>query len=97
MEHATRNFHAHGGNEWVIGGKLTFLPGATVEGAEGLFDLPKGAEAQLPFMADSTATSVAALREDYNALLAALRTAGLMAANVPIDGDSEQTESDGGE
>ena len=97
MEHATRNFHAHGGNEWVVGGKLTFLPGATVEGAEGLFDLPKDAEAQLPFMPDSTATSVAALREDYNALLSALRTAGLMAANIPVDGDSEQTESDGGE
>mgnify|MGYP001639383529 CR=1 FL=1 len=36
----TRNYHAHGGSEWVVGGKLTFLPGATVEGAEGLFDLP---------------------------------------------------------
>ena len=35
----SRNYHAHGGNEWVVGGKLTFLPGATVEGAEGLFDL----------------------------------------------------------
>ena len=97
MSYNTRNYAAHGGNEWVVGGKLTFLPGATVEGAEGLFDLPKGAEAQLPFMADSTATSVAALREDYNALLSALRTAGLMAANIPVDGDSEQTESDGGE
>ena len=30
----SRNYHAHGGNEWVVGGKLTFLPGATVEGAE---------------------------------------------------------------
>ena len=39
----TRNYHAHGGSEWVIGGKLTFLPGATVEGAEGLFDLPSDA------------------------------------------------------
>ena len=97
MEHATRNFHAHGGNEWVVGGKLTFLPGATVEGAEGLFDLPKGAEAQLPFVVDSTATSVAALREDYNALLSALKTAGLMAANAPVNGDTEQTEPDGGE
>ena len=76
MEHATRNFHAHGGNEWVVGGKLTFLPGATVEGAEGLFDIPKGADAQLPFIDDSTATTVAALREDYNALLAALRNVG---------------------
>ena len=28
----TRNYHAHGGEEWVVGGKLTFLPGATVEG-----------------------------------------------------------------
>jgi len=28
----TRNYAAHGGAEWVIGGKLTVLPGATVEG-----------------------------------------------------------------
>ena len=40
MDHTARNYHAHGGSEWVVGGKLTFLPGATVEGAEGLFDLP---------------------------------------------------------
>ena len=36
----TKNYFAHGGNELVVGGKLTFLPGATVEGGEGLFDLP---------------------------------------------------------
>ena len=48
MEHTARNYHAHGGSEWVVGGKLTFLPGATVEGA------------------------------DFNALLLALREAGLM-------------------
>ena len=29
MEHTARNYHAHGGSEWVVGGKLTFLPGAT--------------------------------------------------------------------
>ena len=73
----THNYFAHGGNELVIGGKLTFLPGATVEGADGLFDLPTGT--QLPAMPDSEATTVAVLREDYNRLLAALRTAGLMA------------------
>ena len=28
----TRNYAAHGGAEWVIGGKLTILEGATVEG-----------------------------------------------------------------
>ncbi len=78
----TKNYFAHGGNELVIGGKLTFLPGATVESGEGLFDLPSGSEASLPFLADSEATTVAALREDYNRLLAALRTAGLMAAEA---------------
>ena len=28
----TKNYFAHGGNELVIGGKLTFLPSATVKG-----------------------------------------------------------------
>ena len=88
MEHNsnTKNFVAHGGGEWVIGGKLTFLPGAVVEGGEGLFDtMPSGdnAVAQLPFIPDSTATNVATLRENYNRLLAALRTAGLMMAEQP--------------
>ena len=79
MNNATRNYHAHGGNEWVIGGKLTFLPGATVEGAEGLFELPTvGEPVILPNLPDSEATTVAALREDYNGLLALLRKAGLM-------------------
>ena len=72
------NYHTDGGNEWVIGGKLTFMPGAIVEGADGLFDLPTGK--QLPAIADSEASTVAAMREDYNSLLAALRKAGLMAA-----------------
>jgi hypothetical protein len=30
--HNTKNYAAHGGEEWVIGGKLTILEGATVEG-----------------------------------------------------------------
>ena len=74
-------YFAHGGNELVIGGKLTFLPGAVVEGAEGLLDLPAEAPVpkQLPLLADSTATTVAQLREDYNHLLAVLRSAGILA------------------
>ena len=76
---STKNYFAHGGNELVVGGKLTFLPGAVVEGVEGLFDLPTGGQADRPFLADSTATTVAALREDYNGLLAVLRTAGVLA------------------
>ena len=87
MEHTARNYHAHGGSEWVVGGKLTFLPGATVEGAEGLFDLPRGEEGALPYIPDSEAGTVAALREDFNRLLAALREAGMMApASEGADG-----------
>ena len=76
MEHTARNYHAHGGSEWVVGGKLTFLPGATVEGAEGLFDLPRGEGCALPYIADSEAGTVAALREDFNRLLSAPARSG---------------------
>ena len=80
----TKNYFAHGGNELVLGGKVTFLPGATIEGAEGLFGrLPENASPSLPFQANSTATSVAALREDFNALLILLRTAGIMEMSAP--------------
>ena len=85
MSNTARNYHAHGGNEWVIGGKLTFLPGATVEGAEGLLDLPAAGEPVLLNVTDSDATTVAALREDYNQLIAELRKAGLVAETVSGD------------
>ena len=86
----TRNYAAHGGNEWVIGGKLTFLPGATVEGADTLFGAIPGEEVKLPFIPDSKATSAAALREDFNGLLALLREAGFMAAEPAAQqGDAE--------
>ena len=67
---------AHGAKS-VIGGKLTFLPGATIEGGDDLF----GSAASVPqiaYLADSEATTIAALKDDYNALLAALRSCGLM-------------------
>lgn len=69
---------AHGAKS-VIGGKLTFLPGATIEGGDDLFGQSEPA-AQIAYMADSEATTIAALREDFNGLLAALRNAGLMAS-----------------
>ena len=90
--HNTRNYFAHGGSELVIGGRLTFLPGASVEGADGLFDLPDlpegGGVAQLTALPDSEASTVTALRQDYNNLLAALRTAGFMAP-APADGGGD--------
>ena len=69
---------AHGA-ESVIGGKLTFLPTASVEGGDALFG---GAgitpAANLPA---SDATTIAALKDDFNALLSALKAVGLMEAD----------------
>ena len=73
----THNYFAQGGNELVIGGKLTFLPGATIEGGGDLFGQPPYFE-PIGYVADSEATTIAALKDDFNALLAAIRTAGLM-------------------
>lgn len=75
-----RNYTAHGGRETVIGGKVTFLPGAEVEGLPAAVLMPKASA--LP---DSDAKSVAQLREDYNALLGVLRAAGLLASEAVVE------------
>ena len=81
MSSNTKNYAAHGGNEWVVGGKLILLPGATVEGGEGLLSSAFAAMHNQP---DSTATTVAGLRDDLNALLAKLKASGAMAADEPV-------------
>ena len=84
--HNCKNYTAHGGNETVIGGKLTFLPGAEVEGLADLLDIPQDASATpAAYQADSTATTVAGLKDDFNALLSKLRTAGIIAAEAPAE------------
>ena len=76
----THNYFAQGGNELVIGGKLTFLPGATIEGCDDLFT-PSVPFDQIAYVPDSEATTIAALKDDYNALMAALRSCGLMVSS----------------
>ena len=61
-----RIYLAHGGKEVVVGGKVTFLDGASISG--GIID-------NVP---DSTAANLAALKHDFNALLQTIRDAGLM-------------------
>ncbi len=73
----THNYFANGGNELVIGGRLTFLPGAVIEGGDDLFG-STASTPQIAYIPDSEATTIAALKDDYNALLAALRSCGLM-------------------
>ena len=88
--HNTKNFMAHGGNELVIGGKLTFLEGAVVEGLESV--MPKAENIE-----DSTATTVAQLKENFNALLAALKDAGLMEADETEPEPDPGPEENGGD
>ena len=87
--HVTKNYFTDNGNELVIGGKLTFLDGAEVENFPGI---TSGNSA--PYVADSEATTVANLKADFNALLAALRTAGALSAATPAATEPETTDSE---
>ena len=120
----TKNYAAHGGAEWVIGGKLTILEGAEVSGLADAEQLVPATESALGCVkaaakgetdtvpakigsdgklyvptypdevtpvanqADSTASTIATLKDDFNALLVKLKTAGLMVADTP-DGEDE--------
>ena len=84
----TKNYFAHGGEQLVIGGKLTFLEGAEVENFPG----GNTNSTEVPYVADSEATTVAALKTDFNGLLAALRTAGILSATAP---ETTETPAEG--
>ena len=70
-EYNAKNYTEQGGDVTHIGGRLVFEEGASVEGLPSSFT---PAENQV----DSEANSIATLKEDFNALLAKLKTAGLM-------------------
>lgn len=70
MSYNTKNYTEQGGEKTVIGGVLEIKEGASVTG------LPV-----VENQADSTATDVAGLVTDFNALLAKLKAAGLMEAD----------------
>ncbi|MCR4883517.1 MAG: hypothetical protein K6A68_08105 [Clostridiales bacterium] len=89
----SKNYMAHGGEELVIGGKLTFLDGAEVENFPGS-TVSGGSNGTAPYVADSEATTVANLKGDFNTLLAALRTAGVLASEAPAASDPETTDPD---
>lgn len=73
--YSAKNYAEQGGDKWVIGGELEIKEGATVKGLPGTNTLAEN-------QPDSTATTVAALKEDLNALLTKLKAAGLMAADT---------------
>ena len=63
----TKNYTEQGGAVTHIGGKLVIDEGGSVEGLSIAAN-----------QVDSTASTVATLKDDFNALLAKLKTAGLM-------------------
>ena len=79
-----KNYTEQGGDVTHIGGKLIFEEGSSVEGLPSSFT---PAENQ----ADSEATTIAALKEDFNSLLAKLKAAGLMASDSG-EGSQEAAE-----
>lgn len=69
-----KNYSEQGGNKWVVNGILEI----TSSGQFLIDGLPlTRANAQ----ANSTAANVAGLKDDFNALLAKLKSAGLMKAD----------------
>jgi len=65
MSNTCKNYSTDGGDTLVIGGKIVIL--GTVEGGP------------VAFQAQSTATTIADLKTDFNALLTKLIDAGIMA------------------
>ena len=80
MYSVTKNYTEQGGAKTVIGGELVIEAGAklVIENGAEVHGLP-GASAA-PGQPDSEATSVAALKNDFNALLTKLRQAGILKA-----------------
>ena len=72
MSHVTKNYSTDGGDRMVIGGKLEFTDDAEV------VNFPGGESGAAANQSPSTATQVSALKNDFNALLIALKNAGIM-------------------
>ena len=70
----TKNYTEQGGGRWVVNGTLEI-------GGEGQLMLGGKAIAPAAHQADSAATTIADLKTDFNALLAKLQAAGLMAGS----------------
>lgn len=74
MSYVTKNYTTDGGDKTVIGGSLVFEEGASVEGLPS----PESSFTPAENQAESEATTIAGLKEDFNSLLKKLKAAGLM-------------------
>lgn len=67
-----KNYKEQGGDKWVVNGILEIT-------ADGQILIDGVELTRSSAQADSEATTIAGLKDDFNALLAKLRTAGLVA------------------
>ena len=77
--HLTKNYNTDGGDRTVIGGVLEFEQGAEVKNFP---DGGGGTGGKAENQGASTATAVAGLKNDFNALLVKLKEAGIMAPDA---------------
>ena len=77
MSYATKNYMGPGGEEWVIGGKLTVLPGATVTGLSGAEPTPITPASAVEALENTTQLSD--VIATVNEIILNLKAAGLMA------------------
>lgn len=82
MNYNAKNYTEQGGDVTHFGGKVIFEEGCEVEG---------NSFTPAANQAASTATTVAQLKDDINALLTKLKTAGLMEADAESNGGSSGT------
>jgi hypothetical protein len=87
-----KNYTEQGGSVTHFGGKVIFEEGCEIE---GLPSVGTGGGGAAENQADSTASTVASLREDLNSLLSKLKAAGLMAADAETPTEPETPAEDG--
>ena len=78
-----KNYLTDGGDRLVIGGTLEVLDTATVTGLQTGYatEQKAGSVYQETNQTESTATTIADLKSDFNALLLKMKDAGIMAAD----------------
>ena len=81
MEYNAKNYMEQGGDKLVIGGTLEIQDGASITGLPAAAADSPGVVGLAANQAVSTAADVEALVADFNTLLSALKTAGIMAAD----------------
>lgn len=77
MGYNSKNYTEQGGEKTVIGGELEIVEGGKLKLSTG--SIVEGVVTPAAKQDDSTATTVAGLVGDFNALLAKLRSAGFIA------------------